>query len=473
MAAAGATQILAQWVHDLHFEQIPEKAIANAKSQLLSILGAAYAGAITEAGRAMTAAVRDWGERKEAAVIGAGFRASTRSAALANSVFAQVLEFEDWVGLVHTGATVVPTALAVAEAANASGRDLLTAIVAGNEVAARVGLATFGGRGGGNAHAVHQVETPLIAGKLMGLNTNQLMDAIGGSCSQAQFPAVISWTAHSKGYLTGWPVYCGVTAALVAKHGFTGSHEIVEHPKGYCVEAQGICHPEQLTRDLSEKWYLADAYTDKPYPMCGFTMAPADCLLTLVRDHDIVPEDVTGIEVSCPITFVITGTWWETIPDLYERIRDGANSGWSWVPLLFDARYPLATGLVDREITPRQFTPERIFDERIQAQLSKIRLRHDPELDARLVMGQRFGASVTIELRDGRRLKHAVEEHRGGPGNPIDPREKFRIATRDALRDTQREAIIRAAEGIETLPTVRALGDLLNEPVTSMAALKP
>lgn len=457
----GATEVYARWVHDLSFEQIPERATANAKNQLLSILGVAYAGAETEAGRAIIAAVREWGEREEATVVGGGYRASMRSAALANSVCAQVLEFEDWVGMVHTGATVVPTALAVAEAVGASGRDLLTAIVAGNEVAARVGLATFGGRGGGNAHAVHQVETPLIAGRLLGLDPIRLMDAVGGSCAQTQFPAIISWTSHSKGYLTGWPVYCGITAALVAKHGFTGNHEIVEHPKGYCVEAQGLVHAERLTEELGQRWYLADAYTNKPYPMCGFTMAPADGLLDLVREHDIAPEDVRRIEVRCPVTFIITGTWWETIPNLYDRIRDGAKTGWSWIPLLFDARYPLAAGLVDREITPRQFRPERIFDQRIQQQLPKIELRHDADLDARLATGQGFGASVTIELTDGRRYQEAIQEHRGGPGNPIDAREKFRIATRDALDEARQQAIIDAVERVESMADVRELGELL------------
>lgn len=72
----GATEVYARWVSDLTFEDIPEKAIANAKEQLLSILGVAYAGAGTEAGRAMTAAVREWGEREESSVVGGGYRAS-------------------------------------------------------------------------------------------------------------------------------------------------------------------------------------------------------------------------------------------------------------------------------------------------------------------------------------------------------------------------------------------------------------
>ncbi len=458
---AGATETFARWVHELRFEDIPEEAVENARQQLLSIVGAMFAGSLTEAGVAIAAAVREWGEREESTVVGSGYRCSMRSAGLVNSVNAQVLEFEDWVGVVHAGATVVPTALAVAEATGADGRRLLTAQVAGNEIAARVGLATIGGRGGGNAHAVHQVEVPLIAGKLLGLEPLQLMDAVGGSCAQAQFPATISWTSHAKGYLTGMPVYTGIAAANIARHGFGGNHEIVEHPQGYCVEAQGLLHAGLLTQGLGERWYLADAFTNKPYPMCGFTMAPADCLLDLVRENDIAPEDIEEIVVRCPITFVITGTWWNATPDLYDRIRRGRETGWSWIPLLFDAYYPLAAAVVDREITPRQFGNERIFDPRIQSLLGRIRLEHDADLDAALLRGIRFGAEVIIVTKDGRRISKATEQHRGGPDNPIDAAEKFTTATRDVLDDARRNAIIETVGRVERLGDVRELTALL------------
>src|SRR3972149_807013 len=106
---AGATETFARWVHDLRFEDIPEQAVENARQQLLSILGAIFAGSRTEAGIAIAAAVPEWGERGESTVVGGGYRCSMRSAGLANSVNAQGLEFEDRVGVVHTGATAVPT----------------------------------------------------------------------------------------------------------------------------------------------------------------------------------------------------------------------------------------------------------------------------------------------------------------------------------------------------------------------------
>lgn len=460
---AGATETYARWVHGLRFEEIPEGAIRNAKEQLLSILGTAIAGAATEAGRAIIAAVREWGDRPEASVVAGGYRTSMRAAALVNSVSAQVLEYEDWVGVVHTGATVVPVALAVAEAVGASGREMLVAQIAGNEIATRVGFATLGGRGGGNQHAVHQVEVPLVAGKLLGLTPAQLMDAVGGSCTQAQFPVVAAWTSHAKGYLTGMPAYTGIAAAQIAAHGFSGNREIVEHPRGYCFEAQGLLYPDQLTRGLGEKWHTQDSFTNKPYPMCGFTMAPTDCVLDLVREHDIRPEEVEEVTIECPITFLITGTMWSAVPDMYDRIRDPQGSGWCWIPLLFDGYYPVAAAIVDREVTPRQFRPERIFDPRIQGLLDKIRLVHDPELDLALVAGRGFGARATIRTRRGESYQRATREHRGGPGNPIDAADKFRTATRDLLSPQEQEEIIRAARRVEEMADVGELAALLRQ----------
>ena len=97
------------------------------------------------------------------------FRTSARHAALLNSVYAQILEWEDWTFEAHSGASVVPTALAAAELAGASGKELVAAIVAGNEILARSGDVLTDVIHAGNALATHQIETPLVAGKLLGL----------------------------------------------------------------------------------------------------------------------------------------------------------------------------------------------------------------------------------------------------------------------------------------------------------------
>ena len=97
--------------------------------------------------------------------------------------------------------------------------------------------------------------------------------------------------------------------------------------------------------------------------------------------------------------------------------RSGAH--WSWQPNSSFAPSAKGTGTLGACWTPRGlYEPARTFDERIQQKPQKIGWRHDPDLDARLVLAQGFGASVTIELEDGRRLARGAEKHRGGPGTP-------------------------------------------------------
>lgn len=442
----------------MDYGEIPPGAIENAKDQLLSILGATLAGSQTEAGRNIISGVKTWGEKPESTVVGGSYRCSMRGAGLVNSVNTQVLEFEDWVGEVHAGATVVPTALAVAEAVGASGRDLLTAQVAGNEVVARVGNATRGGRGTGNLHACHQVEAPLVAGKLLDLNVTQLMDAVGGACAQAQFPAVVSWTSHSKGYLTGMPVYVSITAANIAKHGFSGNHEIVESPRGYCHETQGVLEPEELVKDLGEKWWIQDALTTKPYPMCGFTMASADALLKIVNGNDVDPKKIKKITVRCPVTLLASGTMFSAIQDLYERIENRKETGYCWIPLLFDAKFPIAVGVVDKEITPKQYTYERIFDPSVQEILKKIEITTDVTLDVALAGAEKkYQSEVTVIMEDGTKFSEFTEQHKGAPDKPFDVSEKFRIGARGVLGEDEQEKVIEMIKDIENLDDVNDL----------------
>src|SRR5205823_4114235 len=126
-------------------------------------------------------------------------------AASVTRVLAQILEWEDWTFLAHSGASIVPVALAAGEQAEASGRDVLTAIVAANEILARAGGVLTDAVNTGNALAVHQIETTLVAGKLLGLSAEELQDALGIACTQPQMTSIISWTAEAKGRPTGCP----------------------------------------------------------------------------------------------------------------------------------------------------------------------------------------------------------------------------------------------------------------------------
>src|SRR5919198_1596406 len=133
-SAPPVTRLLAEFVAGLRYEDLPPGTVKQAKEQLKGILGSMWAGSRMPPARRFAGAVRSFGDRAEATAIGRrSFRTSARHAALLNSVYAQVLEWEDWTFIAHSGASIVPTALAAGELAGASGKDLVAAIVAGGE----------------------------------------------------------------------------------------------------------------------------------------------------------------------------------------------------------------------------------------------------------------------------------------------------------------------------------------------------
>src|SRR5206468_5247356 len=108
------------------------------------------------------------------------------------------------------------------------------------------GLLLFDGLNVGNSVPNHQVETAVVAGKLMGLGRTRIADAVGVSCMQPQTTANASWPAPAKGLLTGWPVHTGVTAAELAAAGVVGKHDILENTFGYFYRLSDIERPEEM-----------------------------------------------------------------------------------------------------------------------------------------------------------------------------------------------------------------------------------
>src|SRR5207247_11097891 len=100
----------------------------------------------------------------------------------------------------------------------------------------------------GNALAVHQIETTLVAGNLLGRSAGGVQDALGIACTQPQMTSIISWTAEAKGMLTGWPAATAVTAALFAQAGMSGNRTILENPLGYVYRIADVASQRRLAR---------------------------------------------------------------------------------------------------------------------------------------------------------------------------------------------------------------------------------
>ena len=309
----------------------------------------------------------------------------------------------------------------------------------------------------GNAVAVHQIETPLIAGKLLGLNAGKLQDAVGIACVQPQATSISSWTAESKGLLTGWPVLTGMEAVLYAKSGIHGRRDILENPTGYCYRLADIASPsvlERLTEGLGEHWRFDREHNElftKRYPTDGFQLTSVQAVLDIVNNQakDVfdttrvgdLPKAVKKLQVRIPWVMAATATMFtKGRKDIYERIRDEPD--WTYISLLFDGKYPLAAAMFARRLSFMEYDRKVIFDPVVQALIDKIELVPD------LAMGV-FGAEARLELEDGRSFvsrQDCIED--------FDVGEKLAIGARDLLSKRRIRAIVRAVERIETYDDV-------------------
>ena len=394
------TKNLAEWVAGLDFSTLSSDAVKAAKVQLKSILAAAYAGSQMSPAAKTAQAVLAFGDREDATVVrpDVNFRTSTRNAALANSVAAQVLEWEDWTFLAHSGASIVPVALAVGEKRGASGQELLTAIVAGNELLARAGQFLTDVVHTGNALTIHQLELPLVAGKLIGLDAAGLQDALGIACVQPQVTSIPSWTADAKGMLSGWPALVAVTAAELAAAGLSGRRDILESPLGYFASDSDFGGPEAFavfddlpTSPNASTWRFWAQHFTKRYPTDGFQLTTVHAVVKLVTENSIDPAAITEILVRIPLVMAGSATMFsrESPLALLDKIRGGGSPDWTYITLLFDGYYPVAAAAVRKRLTWREYLPEALNDPAIAALLPKIRLVPD------LSMGV-FGADVRI-----------------------------------------------------------------------------
>jgi 2-methylcitrate dehydratase PrpD len=381
--APDLTRRLAEWVDALTYDRLGDEQVRLAKAQLKNILGVVYAGGTMPPGETFADSVLGFSDGG-ATVVGFDGSAAPHEAAMVNSYLSQVLEWEDWTGHAHSGAAIVPAALAAAEAADATGEELLTAIVAGNEVLARVSPFMTDLLNTGQALPIHQVQTPLVAGKLLGLDAEGLQDALGVAATQPQLTSIPAWTAQGKGMVTAEPVATSVRAAMLARDGLSGRRDLLENPLGLCYRISDVRSPRDLwpaVADLStsgapvDSWgFRPDHYFNKRYPCDGFTATAVQATLN-VREQLLAagvdptdPAEIESVRVHMNLPMASTATMFnEADAGALDRVLDDDRPDWTYISLLFGGRYPLAAALLHGELTDRQYREDAIADDRIRA----------------------------------------------------------------------------------------------------------
>ena len=406
-ATTGAAQ-LARFAAELQYSDIPEAVVQKTEDLWVDWFGSAVAGHNARPVASITRFALAMGPQQgPSEVIGPqGATSSPYLAAMANAAASHVAEQDDVHNgsVFHPAAVVFPPAVAVAQALGKSGKELLTACVAGYEVGIRVG--EFLGRSHYKIfHTTGTAGTLAAAaavGHLLGLNAAQMLHAFGSAGTQsAGLWEFLRTAADSKQLHTAHAAGAGLMAAYLAKDGFTGAADIFCGPQGMAAGMSTDSKPAKLVDGLGSRWATAET-SFKWHASCRHTHPAADALLQVMRDHQLKASDIAQV-----VTHVHQGAI-----DVLGTVVDPSTVHQSkfsmGTVLALAARFGFA-GLTEFDNEFRAGDTMALRD--------KVSMVLDEEVDA--AYPQRWIGKVTVTTTDGRTLHGRVDEPKGDPGNTL------------------------------------------------------
>lgn len=306
----GITKKLASFVADLRYEDLPPEIAERAKRLILDVTGNIIrARNDAESTPSLISSVNKLGLTEgKCSVMGDAQSYAPTAAALINGTLAHSLDFDDThaEGSIHSSAPIVPAALAAAQMSDASGKELIAAVVAGYEVQIRLSLALNPA-----AHydqGFHPTPTcgvfgaTAAAGKLLGMDRQGIRSAFGMALSQAagsmEFLTDGAWTKRSH---VGQAAQNGLVCAVMAGEGFRGPEKAFEGRYGFLHAYSPCSDPDKAIAGLGEKWETMRLAV-KPYPSCRYSHAAIDGIISLMKEHDIDADDVEEVEIGLPET---------------------------------------------------------------------------------------------------------------------------------------------------------------------------
>jgi len=358
----------------------------------------------------MTTYIKDTGGRPQASVWGKKFKTSLPLAALANGTFGHALDYDDINRNMrgHPTVSVLPAAMAAGEEGRASGRGVLEAFIIGLEVETKLGA-------GMNPHLFENGWHPTAilgamgataaAAKLFRLPGDKVCMALGIAGSLASGLRQ-NFGTMTKPLHAGRAAQNGVTAAQLARRGYTADPAIVEAKLGY---ANSFCGPGKY--DLSKiSAYLGDPFDIvspgvglKRYPSCARSHPAIDAMLDLVEQNDLRPDDLQSIACA--------GSYTTPTMLIHSRPRTALEGK-------FSLEFCLALALTERKVALPDFRDRKVQDPKIQDLIRKVTFSIRPDLNTIEHSGNP-STTVKVTLKDGREFTKRVDEAQGTPNYPL------------------------------------------------------
>src|ERR1700730_14823638 len=303
---AELTLAIAEGASALAYADLPAPVRALARQCVLDYLGVGLAGAADPLVRILLDEVTEAAGTPQASIIGHETRLPALSAALVNGAAAHALDYDD-VNMAmpgHPSVAILPGLLALAEIQRSSGREVITAFVAGYETACRIGLALQPGHYNLGFHSTRPVGSlgaAAACARLLGLDAEATAMALGIAGTQAA-GLKSQFGTMCKPFHAGKAAHTGLLAARLAARGFSSRSDIVECVQGFALTHGPDFSPEAALAAPEAGLHLF-ANLFKYHAACYLTHAPIECARRLREEHRLVPEAIAGItlrlDASC------------------------------------------------------------------------------------------------------------------------------------------------------------------------------
>jgi len=453
-ATDGPTRLLAEFVAGLTFKALPDTVVAQTCNVIMDTVGCALGAWRDDPEKAAIARklALSFASRPVSGVWGGdGARADSALAALANGILVNAADFDDTHkhALIHTGSVTVPPALAVAEERRLDGPATIAAVVAGYEVAVRVGMAVMPT----HYRYWHSTATngtfgaAASAARALGFDVERTQMALGFAGTQAAgLNTFFDWGDFTKSLHPGKAGFNGVLSARLAGLGASSPPNMLEHEKGYLRTFSLEPKYEALTDGLGSHWEILRNGV-KPFPSILASHSAIQATLDIVTDNDIKVEDIAAI----------TNETYETVKTHFSaKTVDTAMAARVSVP------YCVAVAALDRRVGQAQFVPQRIGAPDVRDLLARTEVMAVPELTA--LYPEKFPARVTITLKDGRTPTATHLLPKGDPQAPLSAAEieaKFMDNASARLAKTEALELAGLIHALPEARNLRRLSELL------------
>lgn len=377
-------------------------------------------------------------------------------AALANSGMAHALDYCMNDDRIHYKSSVVavPACLSVAELANATGKEFLTAVCLGIDAGIRIWLAINPKPSHALSWLIGGLASAMACGKILELDKEQMLDALGAAyCQVTRSGMSLMSPALTKRLLPGVTVRGAVFAALLAKKGFPTVRSVLHGPQGYFMTYHRVEGDlDRMIADLGKVFEVVNV-GPKGYPCCRVLQGPIDVTLALVSEHNIKPDDVEAVTVRVN-NKNIAGLPDETLPEILQIRRHPRGD----VDAQFSTPWAVATAIVKRKAFIDDFSEEGIRDPEVNGMADRVTPVHDPAMASQDTV--LTPTIVEIKTKSGQLFSQRVDFPKGNPKNPVtmdETVESFRRCCAYAARPLSPE---RAEEAIKLILNLEEVKDV-------------